>query len=48
MRILEGNDAATLRRIRNAAKRNIEPVMPAGRGVWIEVGADGTIQVGFR
>ena len=48
VRILEGNDAATLRRISNAAKRNIEPVMPAGRGVWIEVGADGAIEVGFR
>ena len=48
VRILEGNDAATLQRIRNAAKRNIEPVMPAGRGAWIEVDAEGGIQVGFR
>ena len=48
VRILEGEIAATLRRIHNAAKRCIEPVMPAGRGVWIEVDTDGRIQVGFR
>lgn len=48
VRILEGESAATLRRIHNAAKRCIEPVMPAGRGAWIEVDTDGRIQVGFR
>ena len=48
VRILEGADAATLRRIGNAAKRNIEPVMPAGRGAWIEIDAEGGIEVGFR
>ena len=48
VRILEGNDAATLRRIRNTARRAIEPVMPAGRGAWIEVHADGRIDVGLR
>lgn len=48
VRIIEGNDAATLRRISNTTRRNIEPVMPTGRGVWIEVNSDGGIQVGFR
>jgi len=48
VRILEGNDATTLRRLHNAAKRNVEPIMPAGRGPWIEISADGEIQVGFR
>ena len=48
VRILEGEDAATLRRITNTARRTIEPIMPAGRGAWIEVDADGGIQVGFR
>ena len=48
VRILEGNDAATLRRIHNITRRNVEPATPAGRGVWIEVDTDGRIQVGFR
>ena len=48
VRILEGNDAATLQRIHNITRRKIEPVAPAGRGVWIEIDADGRIQVGFR
>ena len=48
VRILEGNEAATLRRISNAARRNIEPIMPAGRGAWIEMDSSGGIQVGFR
>ena len=48
VRILEGNDAATLRRIHNITRRRIEPVTPAGRGVWIEIDANGRIQVGFR
>ena len=48
VRILEGEEAATLLRISNAARRNIEPIMPAGRGAWIEINADGGIQVGFR
>ena len=48
VRILEGNEAATLLRISNTARRNIEPIMPAGRGAWIEIDADGGIQVGFR
>ena len=42
------NDAATLQRIHNITRRKIEPVAPAGRRVWIEIGADGRIQVGFR
>ena len=48
VRILEGENAATLRRIHNAAKRCIEPIMPAGCGAWIEVDANGRIQVGLR
>jgi len=48
VRILEGEDAAALRRITNTARRTIEPIMPAGRGAWIEVDASGGIQAGFR
>ena len=48
VRILEGNDAANLRRIHNITRRRIEPVIPAGRGVWIEINAEGGIVVGFR
>ena len=48
VRILEGNDAATLRRIHNITRRRIEPVTPADRGVWIEIDANGRIQAGFR
>ncbi|MDE2906981.1 MAG: hypothetical protein OXQ28_12980 [Acidobacteriota bacterium] len=48
VRILEGNEAATLRRISNALRRNIEPIMPAGRSAWIEINADGGIDVGLR
>ncbi|MYD88499.1 MAG: hypothetical protein F4137_15870 [Acidobacteria bacterium] len=48
VRIIEGNEAATLLRLSNAARRNIEPIMPAGRGVWIEIDAEGGINVGFR
>ena len=48
VRILEGNHAATLQRIHNITRRKIEPVTPAGCGVWIEIDADGRIQVGFR
>ena len=48
VRILEGNDAATLRRLHKVAKRKIEPIVPAGRGAWIEIAADGGIDVGFR
>lgn len=48
VRILDGNQAATLRRISNTVRRNIEPIMPAGRGAWIEINADGGTDVGFR
>ena len=48
VRILEGEQAAKLRRISNAVRRNIEPIMPAGRGAWIQIDADGGIDVGFR
>jgi len=48
VRILEGNDAATLRRIHNITHQRIQPVMPADRGVWIEINANGRIQAGFR
>ena len=48
VRILEGNDAATLRRIHNTTRRKIQPIVPTERGAWIEVHADGEIQVGFR
>ncbi|MCY4636498.1 MAG: hypothetical protein OXG04_18675 [Acidobacteria bacterium] len=48
VRILEDEDAATLRRIHNITRRRIKPIMPAERGVWIEVDADGHIQARFR
>lgn len=48
VRILKGNEAATLRRISNTVRRNIEPIMPAGRCAWIEINADGGIDVGLR
>ena len=47
VRILEGDDAATLRRIQNITRRRIEAIRPAGRGVWIDVDADGRILTGF-
>jgi hypothetical protein len=48
VRILEGDDAAALRRIHNIARRNIGPAIPAGRGARIEIDTDGRIRAGFR
>lgn len=48
VRILHGKDDAVLRRVHNIARAQIEPVIPAERGVWIRIDSNGHVEVGFQ